>query len=852
VPALLALGAATASAQVKLEAEAFTNRGGGSGASRTGGSNGLGVTNASDTGLDGEPVSGSQIGFYNNNEYLEYKVTIPQDGMYQITARGGFVAETLTLRFWDLTYGVVLDEQTAVTDANSGGYDANKFNKFPLPVSFPMKAGDHTLRIYEVGQYGWNADYYTFTRTGPLSGFGLVSGTVTGGGVVPLNRAQVYADVSDVYLNGEAPLGFRAIADATGKYSLLLPVGNRALFGAAQGYDDPLTSQVSLAVTESTNLDRLNITAAANLTFEAEWWDDAIQTPDGTTQGPGLTTFVEPVASQGEYVGGFDPGNWARYKVSVPAAGAYRVMLQYATLDTIHAGWSVAETGSAFDETAPGTGGFDVLGQYTTAGVLRLQAGVNTVRLSNNAAQNGQFNPDYFQLIAVPANEVATLTGVVTDGATSQPVADVLVSVTDANLNVLRTRTDAQGKYTLTLGAGDVGITADKTGYTTASASATLTGGQTTTKDLQISAARVGGKVVDQAGTPYAGVTVTVYAEDGATILNEAVTDAAGNYSVNLAGGIPAVVVVAAPMSLPGRQAVTIGAPGTTTPANFTLTRLAGGTPVPFAYDDDFFSPNTSVTNHSPLSADGSLPAEEGPVGARTIQGVNFVFPAAAAYANGALNVRTLLTGPLYAGYDFLGSSFDVPNLKGTAAVFIGLSEGAQFPGGDALITYSDLSTDSAPFYLPDWYAGPTGAPLAANRKGDNTLLPPTVFGVYTFSHRHLDGIPSGQGDGPPHLFRYYSVVLPLNPAKTVTNITLPADSDTTAPNPLIAAFTIANAASTTPPLASARKAVRVAGGLDAAPAAGAAFDALNPVNTGSSQNRIDIADAVALAKAGL
>lgn len=849
--AAFALGATAGHAQtVKVEAEAFTNRGGGSGASRTGGSNGLGVNPGTNVkGLDGEVVSGKDIGFYNNNEYLEYTVEIPQDGMYQITARGGFVPETLVLRFWDLTYGVVIDEVTAITAANSGSYDPPTYNQFPLPTAYPMKAGTHTIRIYMVGQYGWNGDYYTFTRTGPLQGYGLVQGTVSGGGG-PLQRAQVEADVTDAFPNGEAPLGFRAITDAQGKYNLLLPAGPRTLFAGAQGFDDPTASAGTMDVTvaDGGTASGKDFTLTRNLAYEAEWWDDAIQTPDGTTQGPGLTTFINPVASRAEYVGGFDPGNWAQYKVNVAAAGAYQLTLQYGAPDTIHLGIAVAETGVSFDESAYGTGGFDVLSQYTTTGILQLQAGVNTLRLSNAAPQNGQFNPDYFQLVAVPANQVAKLTGTVTDTASSQPVAGVLITLTDAMGNVLHTRTDDQGKYTLSLAAGDVTVSAAKTGYTSANGSATLTAGQTKTLDLQIGSAGVSGTVVDQAGTPYSGITVRVYSEDGSTLLNTATTDSSGHYAINLSGGINVNVVAGARMALPASKAVTVGAPGTSTPADLTLTRLSGGVPVAFPYDDDFFSTNADTRDHSPLSGNGSLPSEEGPVGTQTMAGVTFQFPDATAYTSGHLNIRTLLTGQLFANYTFLGSSFDVPNVKGAAAVFIGLSEGAKFNGGDAMITYADLSTDTASFMLPDWYAGPTGAPLADNMDGAG-LLPPNVFGIYTFTHRHLDGVPNG--DGPPHTFRYYAVVLPLNPDKAVTNITLPADSGTDAPNPLIAAFTIAPAGSTTPPFASAKKALRVVGGLDAAPAAGPSFDALNPVNTGASQGKIDISDVVTLTQQG-
>jgi len=52
-------------------------------------------------------------------------------------------------------------------------------------------------------------------------------------------------------------------------------------------------------------------------------------------------------------------------------------------------------------------------------------------------------------------------------------------------------------------------------------------------------------------------------------------------------------------------------------------------------------------------------------------------------------------------------------------------------------------------------------------------------------------------------------------------------------------------------PLARASRALRIAGGLEAAPA-GADFTALNPATSGDSATRIDILDAVTLARQGL
>jgi hypothetical protein len=850
-----------AGTSARLEAESFTNFGSGDIASVTGGSSGISIdTTPPEKGQDNQNQSGSSIGFYNGGEYAEYTVDAPQDGLYNITARGSFAPEDLTLTFRNLSYGPSIDEPfniPANPDSGVDPYGAANMNQYALPNPIALKAGPNVIRVYESAGYGFNADYYSFDRTSDLTGYGMVQGTVTAGGQ-PVARAEIYANLSGGLPPGGVAdgYGFRSITDAAGHYNLLLPVGSYPVTAAAQNHDDPTATgaMATVSVTDGGTATQ-NFTLPTNGKYEAEWFVDGEQNPNhngGAANGHGFNVEIHPDAdfvSNNQTIGNFNtdvsnpnsPGyEYMDFDVQAPADGLYTITVQAASAFNVPVRVENLATHSQLNETIPGTGGFGAgsYAPFTFTAQLPMTAGVNRIRITNADPLDEGLNLDYFTVTQVEGGHFGTLTGTVTNGTVTgnPPVSGVAITVTDATSAVVGSATtDAAGKYTILLPAGSYTVTPSKTGFSGAAKPASISGSQTTTVDFSLVQGAVSGKVTDQSGAAIVGTVVTA-TDSGGAVLNTATTDANGAYSMALPTGA-ANLSTGAPMSIPAKASVTVGA---ATTQNLVVTRLQGGTPVSITYDQDFFSEKTSVTAHT-VDGPYSLPAEvadwdpqaaHGP-GAVTIDGVPFTAPDV---TGSNLNVMSLVDP---------NNVVTVPTGKFAAMVVIGTSSGpGSFPlngPGDATVTYSDNSTGTAPFFLADW--GTEQSAAVEPRIADET------WGAIRFARRHIDPN-NGNGDG--YNFRMFSCVIPLDPTKQAVSVTLPADDTVSiAPNPFVWAISMANAASATQPLGLARQALRIAGGLDAAPAAGATFNALNVVTTGASAGKIDIADAVALAKEG-
>src|SRR5207244_7688796 len=159
--------------------------------------------------------------------------------------------------------------------------------------------------------------------------------------------------------------------------------------------------------------------------------------------------------------------------------------------------------------------------------------------------------------------QTTQLSGTVTDGSTSKPIAGATVSAGTAN-----TVTDAGGAYTISgLAPGTYTATATASGYASQSASVTLAAGSTTTQNFALAPnpGTITGTVTD-AGTaaPIAGATVAY--SGGSTT-----TDGSGAYTLaNVAEGSYSVTE-SARGSVTQSRTVTVG-PGATATQNFAFT----------------------------------------------------------------------------------------------------------------------------------------------------------------------------------------------------------------------------------------------------------------------------------------
>jgi hypothetical protein len=132
-----------------------------------------------------------------------------------------------------------------------------------------------------------------------------------------------------------------------------------------------------------------------------------------------------------------------------------------------------------------------------------------------------------FKFPSCTAAPHGTLEGTVTDAGTSDPIAGAHVSVTPLGAS---TTTGPDGHYSLTLPVDTYTVTASAFGYNTASQSAAVTDGGTTTVNFALTAAPTGslsGTVSENNGNPLANGTVTILG----TPIPPTTTDASGHYS---------------------------------------------------------------------------------------------------------------------------------------------------------------------------------------------------------------------------------------------------------------------------------------------------------------------------------
>ncbi len=134
-----------------------------------------------------------------------------------------------------------------------------------------------------------------------------------------------------------------------------------------------------------------------------------------------------------------------------------------------------------------------------------------------------------------------SITGVLTDADTTDPVADVLVTATAADGSTVSTTTDADGQYALLgLATGDWTLSVAGQAYLSpGTAARAIVAPGTDNWDVTLAAgAAIAGTVTDTDGAPIAGVSVLAILDGAAELSVGAVTDADGGYRLSpLPGG---------------------------------------------------------------------------------------------------------------------------------------------------------------------------------------------------------------------------------------------------------------------------------------------------------------------------
>src|SRR6266851_1311350 len=229
------------------------------------------------------------------------------------------------------------------------------------------------------------------------------------------------------------------------------------------------------------------------------------------------------------------------------------------------AGATVSYSGTGPAGPVSGSTTTDAAGQYSAAGIavtsysMTAQAAGYQSQSATATVGGGSTTTQNFAL----TGQATRLSGTVSDASTTRPIAGATVSAGTASAV-----TDANGAYTIAgLAPGTYTATATASGYTSQSASVTLTAGTTTTQNFALAPnpGTITGTVTD-AGTaaPLAGATVSY--SGGSTT-----TNSSGGYTLaNVTEGSYSVTASAIGYAAQSRT-VTVG-PGATATQNFALT----------------------------------------------------------------------------------------------------------------------------------------------------------------------------------------------------------------------------------------------------------------------------------------
>jgi subtilisin family serine protease len=299
--------------------------------------------------------------------------------------------------------------------------------------------------------------------------------------------------------------------------------------------------------------------------------------------GPACSTSGSP----GDYAESFSSGAFdidgviASFSSRGPASGRIKPNLAAPGVNirsSVNGGGYAAFNGTSM--ASPHTAGTvalmwsaapSLIGDLTQTMALLNQTAVDTSDLTcGGTADNnnvwGEGKLDAFAAVEQsPRGPVGTLNGTVTNASTGTPLAGAHVSITGP-VNRSAT-TGASGTYQFTLPVGSYSITVSAFGFNNASATVTVTEGQTTTQDFPLTPAPSGtlGGTVSSASGPVANATVTITG----TPIAPATTNASGQYSfASVPNGTYTVTVTAGGCFGSVSQSVTVS--GDTT-QNFTL-----------------------------------------------------------------------------------------------------------------------------------------------------------------------------------------------------------------------------------------------------------------------------------------
>lgn len=439
---------------------------------------------------------GFTIGWFGSWDWLEYNVTAPADGVYNLSIKFADADTTVT------PLPVVLSFFTSGAQLSIGNIHNTPswaFSDYTIitagpddtspPLAIPLKAGVNRFRVSIRSDFvfggAMNVDYYEFTKTAdPYPAVQAITGTVTThvtGAALPLAGALV-SDTPDYHTAAHLTR-----TDATGAYTLYVPAGSTSVTAFCSGFQ-PATSTVTAPGTGN-----FDLTAGR---YEAELLDSTNIGPEADKGIQPAYDTQNPVSNHGEVVNS-GPGKYAEFKsVYAPADGIYDISIHYSCLsaavgDPGYLTWTI-NTLSTIKMTYTATSNVDFLTYGDSAPILAsLKKGVNTVRFTDaNAGTGGNPNTpsaniDYFT-VQPSTQPHGTLNITVTDLA-SKAIGGASISVAEA-APLYTGVTASNGVLAIPVSPGTYSVTANKSGAAgpVTVSSLVVTDGQTVNVPIQL------------------------------------------------------------------------------------------------------------------------------------------------------------------------------------------------------------------------------------------------------------------------------------------------------------------------------------------------------------------------------
>ncbi|HWJ92997.1 MAG TPA: carbohydrate-binding protein, partial [Flavisolibacter sp.] len=387
----------------------------------------------------GDAGGGLNVGWQENNDWMDYSVNVPAAGTYTVNFR---VATTNTGVQFQLRNASGTSLAT-VTVPNTGWWQT--YQTVSAQVTLP--AGQQTLRIVttDAKGSGWNINWWEIVSSpAPPPGSGTIrieaekyssmsgiqtenTGDIGGGLNVGWQENNDWMDYSvNVASAGTYTVNFRVATTNTGVQFQLRNASGTALAtvtvpntGWWQTYQT-ISAQVTLPAGQQTL--RIVTTDAKGSGWNINWWEivgTATPPPppptttsikieaESYTAMSGIQTENTGDAGGGLNVGWQENNDWMDYSVNVPAAGTYTVNFGVATTNTgVQFQLRNSSGTSLATVTVPNTGWWQTY--QTISAQVTLPAGQQTLRIYTTDAKGSGWNINWWQITNEASQSIAS------------------------------------------------------------------------------------------------------------------------------------------------------------------------------------------------------------------------------------------------------------------------------------------------------------------------------------------------------------------------------------------------------------------------------------------------------------